>query len=74
MVTVGEDVYPVPAFVTVIEATAPPLIFAVAVAVVPPDVSGADNVTVGVDEYPLPPLVITTEDTRLDTADNVITA
>jgi hypothetical protein len=58
-------VYPVPSDVRVIELTAPAVSTAIAVAVNPPGVDGADIVTVGiVVPYPDPPLTTTTDLTK----------
>jgi hypothetical protein len=62
-ITVGALVYPDPAFTIVTPVTAPPLTFAVPVAVVPLP-PGAEKVTVGAEEYPDPPLKLVTPATE----------
>jgi hypothetical protein len=55
MLTLGILVYPLPPDVTVIAVTTPPLMVAVATAVVP--LAGADMVTRGATLYPAPPFL-----------------
>jgi hypothetical protein len=53
--TEGTDVYPEPDSTIPIETTAPPLMLATAVALVPPVILGGPMVTSGTAVYPLPP-------------------